>query len=79
MNQHITVTPLVYNGEIITQRDEMLSLTDMWRAAGSPKDMRPDDWKKDAGNRAFLDHVAMISNTPVKGIWRGAPWERRRH
>jgi len=49
----------------------MLSLTDMWKAAGKPAEKRPDDWKKDASNRAFLDHVALISNTPVEGIWRG--------
>jgi len=62
---------LVYQGTVITQRQEMLSLTDMWKAAGSPEGRRPDDWKKDAAHREFLDHVAMVANAPVEGIWKG--------
>ena len=62
---------LIYNGTAIRDKAEMLSLTDMWKAAGSIEGQRPDDWKKDAGNRAFLEHVALISNAPVEGIWKG--------
>ncbi|MBS7702695.1 KilA-N domain-containing protein [Chelatococcus asaccharovorans] len=67
---------LVYNGEVIRDKNEMLSLTDMWKAAGSVDGRRPDDWKKDAAHREFLDHVAMVLNAPVEGIWKGT---RGRH
>lgn len=63
--------PLIYNGEVITSKEEMLSLTDMWKAAGSPQDRRPDDWKKDSANVAFIDHVAEFLNAPTTGIWTG--------
>lgn len=65
------LSTLSYNGHLIRDRGEHLSLTDMWKAAKSPDHQRPDDWKKDAGNRAFLEHVAMVSNAPVEGIWKG--------
>ena len=44
-------TALVYEGEIISAKAEMLSLTDMWRAAGSPDKKRPADWKNDSANQ----------------------------
>lgn len=71
MNAHVhnTRNALTYSGHVIRDRDEMLSLTDMWKAAGKNPEKRPDDWKKDASNRAFLGHVASIVNTPVEGIW----------
>lgn len=70
-NKNTSLTRLVYNGEVIRDRNEMLSLTDMWKAAGSVDGRRPDDWKKDAAHREFLDHVAMVLNAPVEGIWKG--------
>lgn len=59
------------DGQRVSLKGEMVSLTDLWRAGGSPEGKRPDDWKKDAGNRAFLEHVALVVNAPVKGIWKG--------
>lgn len=75
-------TALVYAGTPIAERHEMLSLTDMWTAArlkhvedgGDPaafEHRRPDDWKKDAANRAFLDQVARTLNARPEGIWVG--------
>jgi hypothetical protein len=61
MNQHITVQPLVYNGEVIQQRDEMLSLTDMWRAAGSPPNREPFNWARFEG-AAFLSALCIAHN-----------------
>ncbi len=57
MNQHITTQPLVYNGEIITQRDEMLSLTSMWKAAGEPENQNPAQWLRSPTAVAFLEAV----------------------
>lgn len=75
-------TALVYAGSPIADRGEMLSLTDMWTAArrkhvedgGDAAEFehrRPDDWKKDASNRAFLDEVARTLNARPEGIWIG--------
>ena len=62
---------LGYQGTPISVRGEFMNLTDMWRAAGSPANQRPDDWKKDGANRLFLEHIATLANAPVEGIWRG--------
>lgn len=66
-------TPLVYNGEIINARDEMLSLTDMWRAAGSPVNREPFNWARFEG-KAFIEAVALahnLSDTQVMEVKRG--------
>lgn len=63
MPNDITVQPLVYNGEIITQRDQMVSLTDMWKASGSDESKRPADWARKDGSE-FIAHVAEFLNMP---------------
>jgi hypothetical protein len=41
----ISTIPVRYNGVTIHQDEEhRVSMTDLWRAAGSPKDKRPVDW-----------------------------------
>lgn len=57
MSAHNTVQPLVYNGEIITQRDAMVSLTDMWKAAGSPDNQNPAQWLRTPSAEAFIEAV----------------------
>ena len=42
----IAATALVYQGVEIRDRGEMLSLTDMWRAAGEPEGLRPANWTR---------------------------------
>lgn len=56
---------------MIRDRNEMLSLTDMWKAQGALEGRRPDDWKKDGAHREFMEHVALVLNAPVEGIWKG--------
>lgn len=68
MNQHITVQPLVYNGEVITQRDAMISLTDMWRAAGSPSGRAPADWLALVSSKEFVACVEASLNAGNPGI-----------
>lgn len=75
MNAHAR-QPLVYNGTLIADKGETLSLTDMWKACGSPLDERPDDWKSISGHAEFIDHVAAVLNTAPIGIWKGT---RGRH
>lgn len=48
---------LVYNGHVIGHQEEMLSLTDMWRAAGSPAKKDPYEWGRYAG-REFIEFIA---------------------
>ncbi len=67
MNQHITVQPLVYNGEVIHERNEMLSLTDMWRAAGAPANREPFNWARKEG-AAFLDALSIAHNLPASQV-----------
>lgn len=59
------------SGAVIHMTGDRLNLTDMWKGAGAPEGMRPDDWKKDAANRKFLDHISDVTNTPMEGIWKG--------
>jgi hypothetical protein len=49
---------LIYNGTAIRDRDEMLCLTDMWRAAGSPGSRKPSHWLATAPVMLFLDYIA---------------------
>lgn len=58
------LAPLIYNGEVITQRDAMLSLTDMWKAAGSDPAKAPAQWQRLAQAEEFIDHVSVIVGIP---------------
>lgn len=48
---------LVYQNNQINQRGEMLSLTDMWRAAGSDPSKRPADWARLPATNEFVAHI----------------------
>lgn len=69
MTEHtnITNTPLVYKGEIIRDKGEMLSLTDMWKAAGSPAGRAPADWRALGSTIEFAGHVSEILNAGKSG------------
>lgn len=45
--------PLDYNGAAIRDKGEMLSLTDMWRAAGSLDSKRPANWARKEGGGIY--------------------------
>jgi len=57
------VPVLVYEGEVINARDEMLSLTDMWRAGKAPNNKGPYEWTRKEGS-SFIEAVALAHNTP---------------
>lgn len=63
MTRHelIEPTPLVYGGVAIREKGEMLSLTDMWKAAGSPENREPFNWSRFEG-KAFIEAVAIAQN-----------------
>lgn len=48
---------LVYAGVPIRDRGEMLSLTDMWKAAGSDDSKRPAEWLRHDATKAFVECV----------------------
>ncbi|PJI56022.1 hypothetical protein CTI14_00380 [Methylobacterium radiotolerans] len=52
---------LDYRGAIIHERHEMLSLTDMWKAAGSPENREPFNWLRKEG-ASFVEAVALSHN-----------------
>ncbi len=54
---------LVYQGHVIRDRGEMISLTDMWKAAGSPSNREPFNWARKEG-AAFIEAVAVTHNLP---------------
>lgn len=54
-------TALVYQGTLIADKGEMLSLTDMWKAAGSLENREPFNWSRKEGG-AFIDAVALAHN-----------------
>lgn len=59
MNTHIiqNSAPLVYNGQEITVKAEMLSLTDMWKASGSDESRKPSEWLRQDATKAFIECV----------------------
>lgn len=63
MNTHIIQKsePLVYNGVTIAARSEKLSLTDMWKSAGSPVNREPWNWARFEG-KAFIEAVSLSHN-----------------
>jgi hypothetical protein len=52
--------PLAFNGNQITVRAERVSLTDMWKAAGSDPSKRPVDWLRSKAATDFIAHVELI-------------------
>ena len=60
---------LIYNGTLIRDKGEMLSLTDMWKAAGEPENKRPAEWTRKEGS-AFIDFVAEAHNVAHSHIMK---------
>ena len=48
----------LYQGVKINERGEMLSLTDMWKAAGSDPSRRPAEWLRSAEATRFIEFLA---------------------
>lgn len=64
MNTHTIVkSDLVYNGALIHEKADRLSLTDMWEAAGSVVARKPSEWLRSAEAKHFISFLAV-----TKGI-----------
>ena len=59
---------LVYKGALIADRGAMLSLTDMWRAAGCDPARQPSNWLGSAEARRFIEFFADVLNPRDSGI-----------
>lgn len=64
----IALTTLSFNGVTIRDRDEMLSLTDMWRAQGADPAQQPANWLASQEARRFLSVFAEIHNPGNSGV-----------
>lgn len=63
------MTALVYQGQAICRQGEMLSLTDMWRAAEAPSGKRPANWARKEG-ADFISFVASTLGVPKEHVYR---------
>lgn len=64
-------TALVIDSHRIRRDGEMWCLTDLWRAAGTPKDRRPVDWLKTESAQSFIDFIGdslKVASGHVEGI-----------
>ena len=43
----------------------MVSLTDMWRAAGSPRDRRPAEWGRSAEAGRLIEHIVDVAGMGI--------------
>lgn len=66
MGSHLPA--LTFNGVTIHDQGEMLSLTDLWRAAGSPDARRPTDWLALGSTIEFRAAVEVTFNAGISGI-----------
>ncbi|MCW0979416.1 KilA-N domain-containing protein [Agrobacterium sp. BT-220-3] len=61
------ITRLNYNGHVITDKGDMLSLTDMWKANGSDPARQPSNWLASADAKRFITFVTDILNPRISG------------
>lgn len=57
----MTTFSLIYNDHPINERGEMLSLTDMWRAAEGTDSQRPYEWLRTDVAEMFVDHISTVT------------------
>lgn len=58
--KHIAVPALVFNGVEIHDRNEMLCLTDMWKAQGSDPARQPSNWLGSADAKRFIETLDVL-------------------
>lgn len=62
---------LIYNNIAIRDRGDMLNLTDMWRAAGSPENKRPAQWRRLPDTERRIRHLMATENVGKSHIISG--------
>lgn len=77
MNTHVNITtaPLVYKGVEIIAKGEMLSLTNMWNAAGADPSKQPAKWRELPSTKEFAGYIADVilqkSEDEIFAVTRG--------
>jgi hypothetical protein len=56
-------SPVVFGEVAIAGKGDMLSLTDIWKAAGEPKNKTPYDWMRQDASVQFIEYIAENLNT----------------
>jgi len=51
--------------------DDLISVSDLWKAEGKPWSVRPDLWAKQEENRKFIEKTALRLGTPSWKVQRG--------
>lgn len=63
---------LTFRGSVIQIDGEMLSLTDMWRAAGADASKRPVEWLRSKAAGDFIEHLElMVGNSHLLHVESG--------
>lgn len=71
---------LTYNGTPIGEKGDKLSLTSMWKAAGSPDGKEPWRWRELPGTVDFVDYIVSSHNLGLSEVFtvtkgrHGATW-----
>jgi hypothetical protein len=55
---------------VIQRWDEMLSLTDMWKAAGKDLSKQPAKWREQEATKAFVEHLEVILPKTEDGLYQ---------
>lgn len=54
--------------ENIGRDGDLLSLTDLWKAAGSPENKRPIDWQEKESTKEYIETLAITFNSAEKAL-----------
>lgn len=54
--------------ENIGRDGDLLSLTDLWKATGSPENKRPIDWQEKESTREYIETLAITFNSAEKAL-----------
>ena len=68
MSAHNKVQKIEHNGIVVAERGEMMSLTDMWKAAGAQSGRAPADWLALVSTTEFVACVEASHNAGNPGI-----------
>jgi hypothetical protein len=60
----------IYNGQPISVNDEMLCLTDMWKAAGSPDNKDPWRWSQTQEGSDYIEAAKENLNHAKNVVWK---------
>ena len=59
---------IIGKSPVSTNADGLISLTDLWKAAGGSKTKQPSNWLKQDGVAEFISHVAEKANSSISRI-----------